>query len=287
MNTCLTRSVSVFLPLLFLLSPQTIFGLESADSIASSDTTYIFAVSLMEEGDYYRAIGEFKRYLFLSPHGEYADSAVVQIGRSLFSAGRYADVVSWHRRYFPEKNGPSPIGNTLLGKSYYRLEQYNLALDIMLGEARSTDMARADDESKYYSGLSYIRLDKYVEAKRIFMEIDSGSKFYLNAARYANILDDGYRYPTKSPRLAGILSILPGGGYAYCGYHNTAVSSLLINGLLFWATYSAFDNDNPGAGGFFSMLFVGFYSGNIYGSIRSAHRFNENERMDYQNLFVE
>jgi hypothetical protein len=41
------------------------------------------------------------------------------------------------------------------------------------------------------------------------------------------------------------------------------------------AAYTAFDNDNPALGGILALVGSGFYAGNIYGSISSAHKYNQ------------
>lgn len=47
-----------------------------------------FAESLLREGDYYRAISEYKRFLYFNPGSPEADSARLGIGRSLLFAGQ-------------------------------------------------------------------------------------------------------------------------------------------------------------------------------------------------------
>jgi len=82
----------------------------------------------------------------------------------------------------------------------------------------------------------------------------------------------------KSPSLAGVLSIMPGLGYAYSGHKQTAISSLLVNGLLAYATYTSFKNENYGMGILTGVFNLSFYIGNIYGATISAKRFNEQQK---------
>src|SRR5512132_997919 len=56
---------------------------------------YAFAESLLAEGDYYRAIGEDKRYLFLAPDGGEADSARMAIGLAYLRGGQ-SDAAAAH-----------------------------------------------------------------------------------------------------------------------------------------------------------------------------------------------
>ena len=52
-----------------------------------------FAASLLEEGDHYRAIGEYKRFLFLAPDDPAARSARFAIGLAYLRGGQPAAAV--------------------------------------------------------------------------------------------------------------------------------------------------------------------------------------------------
>jgi len=90
-------------------------------------------------------------------------------------------------------------------------------------------------------------------------------------------LEDTGNIRRKSPGVAGALAVLPGGGYLYCNRPRDALISFLLNGGLIYAAYEAFDNDMPALGGVISFVEIGFYSGNIYGSISSAHKYNHDQ----------
>jgi len=63
--------------------------------------------------------------------------------------------------------------------------------------------------------------------------------------------------------------------------------SLIVNGLLGWATVDAFRDGNDRAGGFFAVLGVGFYVGNITGSAQSADCYNTYQEERFQARFPE
>ena len=73
--------------------------------------------------------------------------------------------------------------------------------------------------------------------------------------------------------MAGFLSILPGGGYFYCERYQDALVAFLLNGALILASWEAFDQGNPALGGVIAAVEFGFYAGNIYGGIASAHKY--------------
>lgn len=82
----------------------------------------------------------------------------------------------------------------------------------------------------------------------------------------------------KSTFLASILSVVPGAGYAYTGHRQTALSAFLVNGLLAYATYSNFKNNNYGMGILTGVFNLSFYIGNIYGASKSVKRYNEQQK---------
>ena len=89
---------------------------------------------------------------------------------------------------------------------------------------------------------------------------------------------EGYRdIPRKSPAAAGTLAAVPGMGYLYLGRYRDALVSLVLNGGMMWAAYTAFDDDNPALGGLLSLVGAGFYTGSIYGSISGTHKYNRDQ----------
>lgn len=79
----------------------------------------------------------------------------------------------------------------------------------------------------------------------------------------------------KSPSLARILSIVPGGGYLYTNHKGSALTAFVINSLLGYATYTSVKSKNYGVAGVCGFLGLSFYIGNINGAGRSAVRYNE------------
>ena len=84
----------------------------------------------------------------------------------------------------------------------------------------------------------------------------------------------------KSPSLARILSIVPGGGYLYTNHKGSALTAFVINSLLGYATYTSVKSKNYGVVGVCGFLGLSFYIGNINGAGRSAVRYNERRYND-------
>lgn len=72
-----------------------------------------------------------------------------------------------------------------------------------------------------------------------------------------------------------MLSVIPGAGYAYTKQYQTAITSLLINSVLAYATYTCIKRDNYGMAALSGIFSLTFYFGNILGAGKSANRYNQ------------
>ena len=102
--------------------------------------------------------------------------------------------------------------------------------------------------------------------------------------RYQTLADRalaGAELPHKSPRLAGLLALFPGVGYAYTDHLQTAVAAFIVNSLTALATREAIENDDAALTVSVGLLALGWYSGSVYGSVLSARRYNAYVRDDF------
>lgn len=78
----------------------------------------------------------------------------------------------------------------------------------------------------------------------------------------------------KSPRLGGLLGLVPGLGYAYCGEWGNALRSLFLNGLFGWAMWECADHEEWGLFAVTTFFELTWYTGSVYGGIDAVHRYN-------------
>ena len=86
---------------------------------------------------------------------------------------------------------------------------------------------------------------------------------------------------TKSPTLAGILAVIPGAGHLYCGRYRDATVAFILNSAMIYAAYEAFDHDQNVLGGLITFFELGFYAGNIYSAVGSAHKHNRSVKKGF------
>lgn len=91
---------------------------------------------------------------------------------------------------------------------------------------------------------------------------------------------EGYnRGGDKSPRIGGLLGLIPGLGYAYSGEYANATRSLMLNGLFLFGAIKTARDDQWGPFAAISFFEITWYSGSIYGGVDAANRYNR-DRMD-------
>ena len=84
----------------------------------------------------------------------------------------------------------------------------------------------------------------------------------------------------KSPRIGGLLGIIPGMGYAYSGEWGNAFRSIFLNGIFGWAMFECADHDRWGLFAITTFFELTWYTGSIYGGIDAAHRYNRRQLDD-------
>ena len=119
------------------------------------------------------------------------------------------------------------------------------------------------NQKKMLQGLILANQYNWTNAIESFAAVDTKSKFLGNARQCEDICREGSLLRLKNPTLAGILGVVPGLGYLYDGYPQTALSAFIVNALFFWGTYEAFDHGNEAVGVILGFFGFGWYVGNI------------------------
>ena len=83
---CIGFAILAFLALLVSASAET-----NARDVDPPEKVFAFAESLFPEGDYYRAITEYKRVVFHYPHSPLIESCRFRIAESTFPARRWSE----------------------------------------------------------------------------------------------------------------------------------------------------------------------------------------------------
>lgn len=138
--------------------------------------------------------------------------------------------------------------------------------------AAEDDEARAFGARKLAAGhLAAGRTDEAAAALRASPRDEAAALAAVEAYRSV---------PRRSPRIGGLLGLVPGLGYAYSGEYANAGRSLLLNGLFIGLMVLAADDDNWGAFGLAGFFEITLYTGSVYGGVDAAHRWNRRHAVE-------
>jgi TolA-binding protein len=247
--------------------------------ILSPDKQFDYAQDLFSAKDYSTAVNEYKRFIYFFPKDERIELAMFQIGMSYFLGRHFNEAVNSFKKltdqYFETEY--SIKSYFMISEAYIKLKAFNFALIDLNNLITITKDEDIRDEAYYRIGWIHIETASWDKARHYFKKISTKNKNKFRLERLADELDKETLISQKDPKLAGFLSIIPGGGYLYCERYQDALISFLLNGGLILAAYESFDKGHGALGGLLTFVGFGFYAGNIYGAVTSAHKFNRKE----------
>jgi outer membrane protein assembly factor BamD (BamD/ComL family) len=237
-----------------------------------------------QEGDYYRAITEYKKFLFFFPESMRAEEALWKIASSYFSGKRWDDALSSADDLL-KKYPLSPwVPEALLlkGRCWVEKKEYSQARYYLRRAQEVSPGSNAAHEAQWQTAHTYVKEERWKEAAVEFRKMERTSKLYPRAETWAQGLDSIDTMPQKSPTTAGILAaILPGSGHLYTERYRDAAIALALNAAFIWGMIEAFERENYAAGAILTFFELGWYSGNIYSAVSSAHKYNQRKRKEY------
>jgi len=256
----------------------------SSSIVIDSDDQFRFAEQAMEKGEYMRAVVEFERFIHFFPGHEKVPRARLLVGmcymkaRDFESARKIFDGV--HRDY----TGNLPAGKALLlmGETYYRQGIFKEAEYYYRQVAETYPQPELKNSAIYRLGWCRMHTRNWRDASETFKIVARSSPLYEPSRDLAERSMEGETLPYKDPTTAGVLAgVLPGLGHAYCNRYRDGAVAFLLNGLFIWAAVESFNNDHDVLGGILVFAELGWYSGNIYSAVNSAHKHNRKLKDDF------
>lgn len=247
------------------------------------------ADAFMAEGEYYRAITEYKKFLIVFPDSPKTDYTLFKMGMAYYNGEEYessARSLGALRQKYPE-SGYAAQSEYFEGLAYWKLKKYQdakTAFQTLVFVYPNSDyaplgltadaMLALDQENV---GASRQGLEKLVTTYPDYLDS-------TKATDAMKLLDQYQNLPTKSEALAGIMSaVVPGSGYFYAGHYGDGITAFLINGLTIAGTVTAIYQENYAVAAIVGGIGLPFYFGNIYGSANAAKKWNIAVRKDLRN----
>jgi len=249
---------------------------KSRDLVINPDQQLRFAMDYFKQSQYEKAIAEFERFIYFFPDHKMADNAKYHIGLSYFHSGRFKEAVEPLSDIVEKSTDQDLIARAhfRLSETFVSLGDHQTAVKVLNHLTETNNNILIIDEAHYRAGWIYLQLNDMETARRRFQMISSQNQDLFRMRTMDEELSREKLFPEKNPRLAGFLSIIPGAGFAYCERYQDALVAFLLNAGLILAAYESFDNGNEALGGVIAFVGTGFYAGNIYGAVSSAHKYN-------------
>lgn len=243
----------------------------------------VFAHSLAAQGRWDLAELEYQRVLFWVPSDSLATRAAAALGlaQCMRRTRPLSELIAWarsNRGHFSVEE----VGSTLLECSRAALDHGRPEL---VAGLLAPQESIADDNRHILCGIAAVHLRDWPTARQSFLSVQKGSPLHPTAMDFLGNLEEGPELEARSRWLAATAGIIPGGGYLYSGYPQSALSALIVNSVFAVATAQAFRSDQEALGWILGAFSVTWYSGSIYGATITADRFNRAQLAKFAKKF--
>jgi tetratricopeptide (TPR) repeat protein len=284
-----TRPGVLLLRLAAVLAVLTSPSWASGKEVVVTETVQLgLADAFLAEGEYYRAITEYKKFLFLFPDSGKADYALFGVGTAYHRGEEYEPAARTFAAVLEKygKGAHAAPSAYFEGVSLWKLGRFDRA------EAAFDRVATLEPASEY-APLSLIgkSLLSY-DARNVpgcrgelarFLENHPQDARAERVRQTIALLDGNREVPRKSPAVAGVMSaVVPGSGYMYAGRYGDGVVALIVNGLFIAGTVAAIHQENYAVAAIVGGIGLPFYVGNIYGSANAATKWNISVRKEFR-----
>lgn len=275
--------VQLYLMILCVLCGDMAFSQEIEEKSLIGFANYLF-----EKGHYYQAVTEYERFIYFNPHHPSTPAARLKIAYCYKLGEQYDRALDLFRNLLDEYRDQE-VGKEAayqVGECYSLSEDYELALIEFKNFVEDNPHHPLAEKAKWEMAWAYIYLENYSSASTQLLLIKEGSLYQEPSQELSHALNKLPHLPHKSPLIAGLLAaVIPGAGHFYMGKKKQAISSFITNALLFFGSYEAFSKQLYTAGGFLSFFSLNYYSGNIFGALDNAHKYNRKVRKEHLKRF--
>jgi len=242
-----------------------------------------FANALFESEDYYRAITEYQRFLFLHAESEWAPRVEYRIAMAYFRGDKLEPALSMFGDLV-EKHGGEDIGRRSMlmqADCFYRKGSFGRGIDVLEDFVSAYPADPRVDAARLRMGWGYLQEEETAWAAEELGRIPESSGI-SGAARALEKAAGEEGRDRKSPAVAGSLSaVLPGAGQLYVSRPRDAAVSFLVNAGFILAAVEAFDNEEYATGALVSLIELSWYTGNIYSAVNSCHHHNRQQKESF------
>lgn len=277
-------------PEMWLWNPKDMPG--SGDETSVTEGSFDLAEVHFRNGQYDRAITEYKRHLYFFPEDPRRGLTTYKIGLAYLNQERWSEarlqlgaVSGMKTTEELQYRSRLRIAQSYLDQNQLEMGQWALRHLLTAPLIEKDEIRRTTVQ--YWLGVSSLRQGRWIEAEGLFQGLwgrSPGSILHHPARRLSQAAREGFRLPRRSPTLAaGLSSVLPGSGQVYCGHLWNGMLSLALNACAGYLTVDAFRDGRRLDGTLLaSLLWWRFYSGGRQNAARYAREYNQ--RVQEQHL---
>ncbi len=270
-----TRSIKIF-ALIIIVFSFIANGQTTGDSIKrhpsqpdlfDAEHTRQFADYLYKSGQYDFAVEEYQRLVFLDPGSYTAKTGIIKSFRQMKQNDK---ALFFYEKFFPSPD-TIPVSLQKIGVVLNTLEGYYPQAVKLLKISKIRD----DEKETLMLGILILQ-KKWKESLKFYNASDQNQNAVFH--QFGNAVNRRLQHPNKSPFLAGAMSaVVPGLGKVYTKNYGDALMSFVIVGLNAWQAWRGFSKNGikSAHGWIFAGIGASFYLGNIWGSAKSAKKYNE------------
>lgn len=207
----------VSLSALFFLVALLFTGYANAGNqvIIDSDQQYQYAEICFTSGYYEIAIVEYKRFMYFFPEDTRVEKAMFSIAMSDYHRERFQEAITAFTEVQNRfQNTPLSVQSAfLISGCYLRLHDTGNAIITLHNLLMQTDDVDVRDGAYDAMGWIYIERGEFEKAMSVFQKISLKNQSRYVVDMLSTELEKDVLIPRKNPQVAGVLSILPGGGF--------------------------------------------------------------------------
>ena len=244
---------------------------------AAAAVTLGFADQLARDGDWYRAITEYRRFVHHFPDHALVGAAGSRVGALYEAAGKYEAAAAAYQVVARGTSDPEKAraAQWQAGRCLELAGRWLEAAALYTRYFERHPAGPEADNARYRHAWTLVEAGAVEGAKRALADTPPSGEF-SSAGRDLETALDAPDPSGRSPVLAGVLSaVLPGAGQAYAGRWGDGALALLVNATFLFGTYQAWINDNTATAVVMGMFGAGFYVGGVFGGVNAAHRHND------------
>lgn len=259
--------------------------------VITEEMQYEYAKSLFDKKDDETAMVEFKRFVHFFPESPRHDQARFNIAVCLFSLKKYHEAARAFNEIILDGRENEITKEAFFYQSQAFLNLGNIGYAQIVLQNFLKLVEDRETKDRIYFNLSRIHLadakngqiTALASARNALSKISHAGAVTYHTDQYLDLITEAEQAPQKNPGAAGVFAIIPGGGFLYCERYHDALVTFLLNTGLMAAAYKAHDDGNDALAGVLAFVETGFYTGNIYGSISSAHKYNRAQTLNILN----